>query len=136
MVITRNWAGKVPKTSFLAINYLNMNQQPSTSQSNRRATNNQPNSRNNNRNGTQPNRRKKNRYRPGTLALREIRKYQKSTELLILKKPFLRLAKEVLVDVVMSNSVNKFQSAAILALQVIFYLKKNSLIMKSQIFCF
>ena len=28
------------------------------------------------------------RYRPGTVALREIRKYQKSTELLIKKLPF------------------------------------------------
>jgi len=28
------------------------------------------------------------RYRPGTVALREIRKYQKSTELLIRKLPF------------------------------------------------
>jgi len=33
---------------------------------------------------------KPHRYRPGTVALREIRKYQKSTELLIRKvKPFL-----------------------------------------------
>lgn len=31
------------------------------------------------------------RYRPGTVALREIRKYQKSTELLIRKLPFARL---------------------------------------------
>ena len=30
-------------------------------------------------------------YRPGTVALRKIRKYQKSTELLIRKKPFERL---------------------------------------------
>ena len=39
--------------------------------------------------------RKKHRYRPGTVALREIRKYQKSTELLILKLPFARLVREV-----------------------------------------
>ncbi|CAN6542167.1 unnamed protein product [Malus baccata var. baccata] len=31
---------------------------------------------------------KPHRYRPGTVALREIRKYQKSTELLIRKLPF------------------------------------------------
>ncbi|XP_003381453.1 histone H3.2, partial [Trichinella spiralis] len=31
------------------------------------------------------------RYRPGTVALREIRRYQKSTELLIRKLPFQRL---------------------------------------------
>ena len=31
------------------------------------------------------------RFRPGTVALREIRKYQKSTELLIRKLPFSRV---------------------------------------------
>ena len=36
---------------------------------------------------------KPHRYRPGTVALREIRKYQKSTELLIRKLPFQRLVK-------------------------------------------
>jgi histone H3 len=35
----------------------------------------------------------KTRYRPGTVALREIRKYQKSTELLIRKLPFSRLVR-------------------------------------------
>lgn len=35
--------------------------------------------------------RKKPRYRPGTVALREIRRYQKSTELLMAKLPFARL---------------------------------------------
>ena len=39
---------------------------------------------------------KKRRYRPGTLALREIRKYQKTTNLLIKKTPFIRLVKEIL----------------------------------------
>lgn len=34
---------------------------------------------------------KKKRFRPGTKALREIRKYQNSTELLIRKLPFARL---------------------------------------------
>lgn len=38
------------------------------------------------------------RYRPGTVALREIRRFQKSTELLIRKKPFERLVKEILQD--------------------------------------
>jgi histone H3-like centromeric protein A len=33
----------------------------------------------------------KRRYKPGMLALKEIRKYQKGTELLILKAPFNRL---------------------------------------------
>lgn len=36
--------------------------------------------------------RKKRRYRPGTLALKEIRRYQSSTDLLLLKLPFSRLA--------------------------------------------
>lgn len=38
---------------------------------------------------------KPHRYRPGTVALREIRKYQKSTELLIRKLPFHRLVREM-----------------------------------------
>ena len=41
---------------------------------------------------------KTHRYRPGTVALREIRKYQKSTELLIRKLPFQRLVREVAQD--------------------------------------
>jgi len=39
--------------------------------------------------------RKPHRYRPGTVALREIRQYQRSTELLIRKLPFARLAREI-----------------------------------------
>jgi histone H3/H4 len=35
------------------------------------------------------------RYRPGTRALQEIRRFQKSTELLIRKLPFARLVREV-----------------------------------------
>lgn len=45
--------------------------------------------------------RKKHRYRPGTVALREIRKYQKSTDLLIRKLPFSRVVSHqtpVLID--------------------------------------
>ena len=38
----------------------------------------------------------KRRFKPGTIALREIRKYQKSTYLLIRKLPFLRLVREVM----------------------------------------
>ena len=38
---------------------------------------------------------RKNRIRPGTVALAEIRKYQKSTELLIRKIPFQRLVREI-----------------------------------------
>lgn len=35
------------------------------------------------------------RYRPGTVALREIRRYQKSTDLLLRKLPFQRLVREI-----------------------------------------
>ena len=38
-------------------------------------------------------------YRPGTVALREIRRFQKSTDLLILKKPFGNLVREITQDI-------------------------------------
>jgi len=41
---------------------------------------------------------KPHRYRPGTIALREIRRYQKSSDLLIHKLPFQRLAREITQD--------------------------------------
>ena len=59
--------------------------------------------------------RKKRRYRPGTLALREIRRYQKSTELLIRKLPFARLVREVTYAAFKEDY--RFQSTALLALQ-------------------
>lgn len=52
---------------------------------------------------------------PGTVALREIRRYQKSTELLIRKLPFQRLVREIAQDF---KTDLRFQSAAIGALQV------------------
>ena len=55
------------------------------------------------------------RYRPGTVALREIRKYQKSTELLIRKRPFQRLVREIAQNC--QTPPLRFQSTAILALQ-------------------
>ncbi|XP_056266955.1 histone H3.1-like [Pseudoliparis swirei] len=57
---------------------------------------------------------KPRRFRPGTVALREIRRYQKSTELLILKLPFQRLVKEIAQDL---KTDLRFQMSAILALQ-------------------
>jgi histone H3 len=57
---------------------------------------------------------KTHRYRPGTVALREIRKYQKSTELLIRKLPFQRLVRQIACEL---KSDLRFQSTAILALQ-------------------
>ena len=40
----------------------------------------------------------RHRYRPGTVALREIRRYQKSTDLLIRTMPFQRLVREIIQD--------------------------------------
>ncbi|KAK8847548.1 histone H3 [Kwoniella newhampshirensis] len=57
---------------------------------------------------------KPHRYRPGTVALREIRRYQKSTELLIRKLPFQRLVREIAQDF---KTDLRFQSSAIGALQ-------------------
>nr|XP_001096527.2 histone H3.3-like [Macaca mulatta] len=57
---------------------------------------------------------KPHRYRPGTVALREIRRYQKSTELLIRKLPFQPLVREIAQDF---KTDLRFQSAAIGALQ-------------------
>ncbi|KAF6298664.1 hypothetical protein mRhiFer1_006172 [Rhinolophus ferrumequinum] len=51
---------------------------------------------------------KPHRYRPGTVALREIRRYQKSTELLIRKLPFQRLVREIAQDF---KTDLRFQSA-------------------------
>ncbi|XP_043539660.1 uncharacterized protein LOC122544485 [Chiloscyllium plagiosum] len=57
---------------------------------------------------------KPHRYRPGTVALREIRRYQKSTELLIRKLPFQRLVREIAQDF---KTDLRFQSSAVMALQ-------------------
>ena len=54
------------------------------------------------------------RYRPGTVALREIRRYQKTTELLIRKLPFSRLVREIAQDF---KTDLRFQPQAIGALQ-------------------
>ena len=61
------------------------------------------------------------RYWPGTVALKQIRQYQKSTELLIRKLPFQHLVREIASDseVITSPLCGKvrFQSAAVMALQ-------------------
>src|SRR3954463_14152452 len=54
------------------------------------------------------------RWRPGTVALREIRRYQKSTELLLRKLPFQRLVREVAQEIKIEL---RFQSSSVLALQ-------------------
>jgi len=61
-----------------------------------------------------PGLKKPHRYKPGTVALREIRKYQKSTELLIKKTPFQRVIREIAMNY---KEDLRFQSNAILALQ-------------------
>ena len=58
---------------------------------------------------------KKLRYRPGALALKEIRRYQKSTQLLIPRLPFQRLVRGIVQAV--SKHDFKFKSAALGALQ-------------------
>jgi len=57
---------------------------------------------------------KPHRYRSGTVALREIRRYQKSTDLLMRKLPFQRLVREVAQD--FKNDL-RFEGSALLALQ-------------------
>jgi histone H3 len=57
---------------------------------------------------------KPHRFRPGTVALREIRRYQKGTELLTPKASFQRLVREVAQDF---NSSLKFTGIALMALQ-------------------
>ncbi|MCO5608588.1 hypothetical protein L7F22_062801 [Adiantum nelumboides] len=57
---------------------------------------------------------KPHRFRPGTVALREIFKYQKSTELLIRKLPFQRLVRDIAQDY---KTDLCFQSHVVLALQ-------------------
>ena len=75
---------------------------------------------------------KPHRFRPGTVALREIRRYQKSTELLIRKLPFQRLVREIAQDFKVgrffallpllanwpvTQTDLRFQSSAVMALQ-------------------
>lgn len=57
---------------------------------------------------------KTRRCRPGTVALREIRKFQKSTDLQFRKLPFQRLVREIAQDL---SPDLRFQSTALLALQ-------------------
>jgi len=60
--------------------------------------------------------RKPVRFKPGTVALRDIRKYQKSTELLIRRLPFQRLVREIIQDWERFSEL-RIQSQALLALQ-------------------
>ena len=58
---------------------------------------------------------KPHRYRPGTVALREIRMFQKSSNLIVRTLPFQRLVREIAQDY---KTDLRFQKAAINALQV------------------
>ena len=57
---------------------------------------------------------KKHRFRPGTVALREIRKYQKSTDQLLRKIPFQRLVRDIAMEY---KTDLRFQSEAMEILQ-------------------
>ena len=67
---------------------------------------------------------RKKRYRPGELALKEIRKYQGSTDLILRKAPFQRYVRSIIFDLGLNPATGKskyedirLQSTAILALQ-------------------
>ncbi|KAL2124205.1 hypothetical protein VTJ04DRAFT_570 [Mycothermus thermophilus] len=60
---------------------------------------------------------RRRRYRPGTLALKEIRRYQANTDLLMAKLPFARLVREVALQFQPTAEELRWQSQAILALQ-------------------
>ena len=56
---------------------------------------------------------KPHRFRAGTVALREIRRYQKTTDLLLRKLPFQRLVREIAQE----QGEVRWQKSAIMALQ-------------------
>jgi len=56
---------------------------------------------------------KKRRFHPGTVALREIRRYQKSCDLLLRRAPFMRLVREI----AQQYDDFRFKRAALEALQ-------------------
>ncbi|KAK8923771.1 histone H3-like centromeric protein HTR12 [Platanthera zijinensis] len=59
--------------------------------------------------------RSKRRFRPGTVALREIRKFQKSWNLLIPRAPFIRIVRDI--TCFYSKEVNRWQAEALIAIQ-------------------
>ena len=58
--------------------------------------------------------RKKGRFKPGTVALREIKRYQKSTTMLIPKAPFSRLVRDICGGI---DNELRFQEQTLVALQ-------------------
>lgn len=65
--------------------------------------------------GGTPSASRPHRFRPGTVALREIKHYQRTTQLLLLRLPFARLVREVAT--VVSRHDHRWQAEAIEALQ-------------------
>ena len=65
---------------------------------------------------------KQHRYRPGTVALREIRRYQKSTDLLIQKSTFQRVVRDIAQKF---RSDLRFQSTAVSILERRFIIMFN-----------
>ena len=63
-----------------------------------------------------PHAKKPRRFRPGTVALREIRHFQKGTQLLLLKAPFRRLIHEILQN--MAYDDRRFQDIRMQSLAV------------------
>ena len=61
-----------------------------------------------------PGQKKHRRFRPGTVALREIRRFQKTGETLIRRAPFQRMVREVATA---AKSGLRWQSAALAAMQ-------------------
>ncbi|CAG2106525.1 unnamed protein product [Medioppia subpectinata] len=66
--------------------------------------------------GTATSGHRRKRYRPGTVALREIRRFQNTTDLLVRKLPFARLIREILQDIYPSNAI-RWQHSALMAIQ-------------------
>ena len=58
--------------------------------------------------------RKKMRFKPGTVVLREVKKYQKTVDMLIPRAPFQRLVRSITTDM---DHTLRFQSQALHALQ-------------------
>ena len=57
---------------------------------------------------------KPSKFRPGTVAIRDIKRYQKGTEMLLRKLPFQRLVREIAQT---SKDGVKFAASAVLAMQ-------------------
>lgn len=63
---------------------------------------------------------KSHRFRPGTVAMREIRKYQKTSNLLIPRLPFSKLVREIATEINKDSKAGdslQFQATALIGLQ-------------------